>query len=108
MIVLKFWQQMDPDKTPDLAALATFDEETKVATWDKIGTVFHDVLYAPDDHLIFGGRFDPENVDHWKAIPYLFHGHRAWATIEGAEAAIPATSTAYLRIMDNQRRREQA
>jgi hypothetical protein len=104
MITLNFWRFPDIEKDPVLETSVSFDEDTGVATWTVMGTAVQDILYS-GNHMIFNdGPFDPKRADHWKAIPYLFHGIRSWATIEGAEAAIPADAEMYLSIMEAQRK----
>lgn len=101
MIVLHFYLMMDLDKGPELLTTATIDPETVTATWSVEGTIAQEILYSTHDHPVFNnGPFDPKRLDHWKAVPYLIHGDRVWATITGADAEIPQDSVMYRKAVE--------
>lgn len=73
---------------PVLDSEAIVDEKTLNVSWEKQSEFVKSILASGPIYML-GENFDPQNINHWKAMPYIYHGSRFYATLEGADPVIP-------------------
>ena len=70
----KFYRR---DHNADTTLVAEADRSNNNTTWTK-GKQQGTEILADLDHYLFNGPFDPDNNEHWKALPVALSGSRLW------------------------------